>query len=331
MSLEALTHVARLARDRSYTFTYSQHLVLQQIADHHRKGGENWDRGLSYDCLARETKRSRRIVIDAVAAVEAMGVLGVLRAGPGRGRHNHYFFPLLDAQAQLFPPENGGPQFTNSHQGKGEAQCRKKVKPSAGNGETQRNAIRKESVLISIESGESNPPPQPERQVLPPVAPPATVELAALRLIEMLSLVDTPGNQKIIAAALTAEGSRLGVAPEEAARTIAEQAGEDRKHGMSIDRFYFEDTRWRNPHGSRHLSPGAQRVANNRRGFAEALRSHLAERDESATISAALSLGPQSAAGNCARHPDSGLTPWGTCYGCYFEKHGSKQAQEGAA
>jgi hypothetical protein len=26
----------------------------------------------------------------------------------------------------------------------------------------------------------------------------------------------------------------------------------------------------------------------------------------------------------CAKHPDSGLTPWGSCYGCYAEKYAVK-------
>lgn len=28
----------------------------------------------------------------------------------------------------------------------------------------------------------------------------------------------------------------------------------------------------------------------------------------------------------CSRHPDSGLTQWGTCWSCYAEKHGSQTA-----
>ena len=32
--------------------------------------------------------------------------------------------------------------------------------------------------------------------------------------------------------------------------------------------------------------------------------------------------------GECDRHPDSGLTQWGTCWGCYAENFGSKSQAE---
>lgn len=49
---------------------------------------------------------------------------------------------------------------------------------------------------------------------------------------------------------------------------------------------------------------------------------------ESASIShGSFEVGFRESSANCEKHPDSGLTHWGTCWGCYSERHGGPRAQ----
>jgi hypothetical protein len=73
----------------------------------------------------------------------------------------------------------------------------------------------------------------------------------AARMIEVLSLASTSANFSVIAAAITAESDFAGIPLEEAAQAIADHAMRARTQGVAIDRFYFEDTKWRHKHKSK--------------------------------------------------------------------------------
>jgi hypothetical protein len=101
----------------------------------------------------------------------------------------------------------------------------------------------------------------------------------AHKMIQMLAMPSTQANMRAIEAALTAEVQFTGMSLEEAAQAIARHATIARTNGASIDKFYFEDTKWRNGNGSkRKPSPVEERVSGNRVVLSQALRDHVAQR-----------------------------------------------------
>jgi hypothetical protein len=99
---------------------------------------------------------------------------------------------------------------------------------------------------VEDRSSASQQPPSPidlkNRAVTAPGSHAADL---AHRVIRILSLTSSSSNQKIIEAAIVAEAAYLGCSIEEAAKGITEKAMEDRRRGIAIDRWYFEDTKWR--------------------------------------------------------------------------------------
>jgi hypothetical protein len=67
----------------------------------------------------------------------------------------------------------------------------------------------------------------------------------AEKVVALLSIPATDNNLKMVQAALEAEKGYTGQPLEEVAGLIAQSAIEDRKHGIPINKFYFEDTKWR--------------------------------------------------------------------------------------
>jgi hypothetical protein len=65
------------------------------------------------------------------------------------------------------------------------------------------------------------------------------------KLIAVLGVPATSNNLKTVQAALVAEESYTGQSSQEVAALITQCAIEDRKHGVAIDKFYFEDAKWR--------------------------------------------------------------------------------------
>jgi hypothetical protein len=74
--------------------------------------------------------------------------------------------------------------------------------------------------------------------------PPGSSDLA-LKMIQVLALPNTVGKLKIIEAAIVAEAAFRECSPEDAAQAITQHAMEDRRRGVAIDRWYFEETKWR--------------------------------------------------------------------------------------
>jgi hypothetical protein len=73
-------------------------------------------------------------------------------------------------------------------------------------------------------------------------------QVSAQGIIEYLSLTATNTLTSVVTAAVKAELRYAGLSVEEAAASITRAASEDRQKGMRIDKFYFEDAKWRN-HG----------------------------------------------------------------------------------
>jgi hypothetical protein len=69
------------------------------------------------------------------------------------------------------------------------------------------------------------------------------------RMIEILSLPSTFKLREVIGAALAAEVKFTGNTVEQCSQTIANHALRARAQGIPIDKFWFEDTKWRNGSG----------------------------------------------------------------------------------
>jgi len=91
---------------------------------------------------------------------------------------------------------------------------------------------------------------------------------SARRIIEMFGLPATDGNLKAIEEAVIAESKYTGYSFQEAAEQITKAARDDRDCGISINKFYFEDAKWRDSHG-RNSKPSAseQRAERSRRNI----------------------------------------------------------------
>jgi hypothetical protein len=61
----------------------------------------------------------------------------------------------------------------------------------------------------------------------------------------VLSLTLTFGKVKTVEESIVAEAAYRGCSLEDATQAIAQIAMEDRRRGVAIDRWYFEDTKWR--------------------------------------------------------------------------------------
>jgi DNA-binding MarR family transcriptional regulator len=87
---------------------------------------------------------------------------------------------------------------------------------------------------------------------------------SAERIIAMLGLPVTTSNLSIVEAAVVAEVNYTGISVQEAARLITKAAVEDRNRGMPINKFYFEDVKWRQEKRSNvRISKAEQRKLDN--------------------------------------------------------------------
>jgi hypothetical protein len=77
----------------------------------------------------------------------------------------------------------------------------------------------------------------------------AQIQECAVRIVQLLGMPETQANLKIVEAGVIAEIRYAGLSPESAAQIIAEAAMDDREKGIPINKFYFEDARWRTPNG----------------------------------------------------------------------------------
>jgi helix-turn-helix protein len=94
--------------------------------------------------------------------------------------------------------------------------------------------------------------------------PPAKVQKSTRQIVAMLGMPATDSNRRMIEAALVAETDYTGQSVEEAAELIAKAAIHDRENGVPINKFYFEDAKWRQARGQNgRLSRAEQRKLDN--------------------------------------------------------------------
>lgn len=70
-------------------------------------------------------------------------------------------------------------------------------------------------------------------------------QASAQQIIEDLTLPATPGFISTVTASVKAEAKYTGLSIQEAIGGIVRAASEDRRRGVPIDKFYFEDVKWR--------------------------------------------------------------------------------------
>lgn len=101
----------------------------------------------------------------------------------------------------------------------------------------------------------------------------------AHRMIELLSLASSFKLKEIIAAAVVAEAKYQGIELDEASQYIANRAMADRAKGVAIDKFYFEDTKWRTSNGTQPaVSKAVTRAANIHTSIDAGMRQDLSRR-----------------------------------------------------
>ncbi len=101
----------------------------------------------------------------------------------------------------------------------------------------------------------------------------------ARRMLKGLALADTDNYISAVAASIRAEKTYTGLTAEAVAERITKAALEARRNGERLDRFYFENTKWRHGNGAAGKTGAAvDRVNRNRESLLAAARSHAAER-----------------------------------------------------
>ncbi len=79
--------------------------------------------------------------------------------------------------------------------------------------------------------------------------PSPALQKSMRQIIAMLGMPATDSNRRMIEAALVAETDYTGQSVEESAELIARAAIHDRECGIPINKFYFEDAKWRQARG----------------------------------------------------------------------------------
>jgi len=98
----------------------------------------------------------------------------------------------------------------------------------------------------------------------------------AERLLEILGMPQSFQNKTIIAQAIEAEAKYTGRQLASVAEFLAAKARDDRDEGISIDKFYFEDCKWRNGNGkAKPVSASAARSDRSKRNILDGLTRSL--------------------------------------------------------
>lgn len=88
--------------------------------------------------------------------------------------------------------------------------------------------------------------PSPSETIL------ARTQKGVLRIVQLLGMPETQANLRIVEAAIKAEIQYAGRSPDDAVSVIAGAAINDRDKGVPINKFWFEDAKWRTPNGGRN-------------------------------------------------------------------------------
>lgn len=94
--------------------------------------------------------------------------------------------------------------------------------------------------------------------------PSPVLQKSTRQIIAVLGMPATDSNRRMIEAALIAETDYTGQSVDESAELIAKAAIHDRERGIPINKFYFEDAKWRQARGQNvRLSRAEQRKIDN--------------------------------------------------------------------
>ncbi len=110
---------------------------------------------------------------------------------------------------------------------------------------------------------------------------PATPRQLANTVVAILGLPASDNNLRMVQAALVADEAYTGQSLQEVAERITQSAMEDRNNGVAINKFYFEDAKWRQdrrPHPKYGTNKAEQRKLDNLEAnarFKERLRERL--------------------------------------------------------
>jgi hypothetical protein len=74
---------------------------------------------------------------------------------------------------------------------------------------------------------------------------PPSSNKSAKQVVAILGMPATESNLSMVEAALVAEAAYTGQSLQETAELVTKSAIEDRKNGVTINKFYFEDAKWR--------------------------------------------------------------------------------------
>lgn len=189
--------------------TVHEKMVLFVLADYHNTTHKvAWP---SIPTLAKEALMEERSVYRILERLEEKGFLErIVRSGKANG----YRFCVLDT-----PDSASGVPLTGP------------LTPEAITPDPGDSAIRKERVEPVRSNGD------------------APLKLHPLQhaelVMEVLGMTKSFRNKTIIAEAIEAEAKYTGLTHEAVAAGLTRNAIRDREHGMSIDKFYFEDAKWR--------------------------------------------------------------------------------------
>ncbi len=106
-------------------------------------------------------------------------------------------------------------------------------------------------------------------------------QTSARRILGNLDLPATNNLISTVTAAVKAETSYRGVPVEAAAGLITSAALEDRRKGITIDRFYFENVKWRNGNGGYKASAAQQRSERTKQNILDGIAAEIGRRNKS--------------------------------------------------
>jgi hypothetical protein len=213
--------------------TVTEKCVAFVLADYHNNvKSASWP---SLDTISHDSSLPARSVSRILKRLEAKGVI-FRKSGGGKGRISSYSFPAIsplpgadfDDRQQAIPfPEKASPNpdprtgFTAPNPDRNPDR-----NPDPGD-----IAIRNEPVYMNGVTGK-------------PVRAPASATCART-MVEILGLTNLPATLQSIEAGIVAEAAYRGCSVEDAAGAITPMALEDRRRGIAVDRWYFQDTKWR--------------------------------------------------------------------------------------
>ena len=201
--------------------------------------------------LTKATGQNRATVFRRLADLRALGFLSDGKLVGPRGSRTRILNVVKMRSAVLAPESHlHDPGVASSHpnvaSSRAEVASSRQTQPldrittGEQRGEEARGGIWKDATP-AVE----NSPPFATNLVITKTPQPSAADLAK-EFCQDGGIPQTPANLAAVAAAITAESSFVGLPLPEAAQKLAAHVTRDRDGGVSINRFYFEDAKWRN-------------------------------------------------------------------------------------